>query len=57
MNIAIMGAGSIGSLIAAKISNYGVSNLLIHARGEHGSTIAVNGIKTCIYSKNTIEWE
>ncbi len=45
MNIAIMGAGSIGSLIGAKISNYGVSNLLIHARGEHGSTIAVNGIK------------
>lgn len=45
MNIAILGAGSIGSLIAAKISNFGIGNLLIHARGEHGSTIALSGIK------------
>ena len=45
MNIAILGAGSIGSLIAAKISKFGVGKLLIHARGEHGSTIALNGIK------------
>ena len=45
MNIAILGAGSMGSLIAAKISNFGIRNLLVHARGEHGSVIALNGIK------------
>lgn len=45
MNVAILGAGSIGSLIAAKISNHGDGNLLVHARGEHGSVIALNGIK------------
>ncbi len=45
MNIAILGAGSIGTLIAAKISNHGIRNLLVHARGEHGSVIALNGIK------------
>lgn len=45
MNIAVLGAGSIGSLIAAKICQYGVDNVLIHARGEHGSAMAINGIE------------
>ena len=45
MNVAVLGAGSIGSLIAAKISQYGVDNILIHARGEHGSAMALNGIE------------
>ena len=45
LNVAILGAGSIGSLIAAKISNNCVDNILIHARGEHGSAMALNGIE------------
>jgi len=45
LNVAVLGAGSIGSLIAAKICQYGVENLLIHARGEHGSAMALNGIE------------
>lgn len=45
LNIAVLGAGSIGSLIAAKIAKYGVDNILIHARGEHGSAMALNGIE------------
>ena len=45
LNVAVLGAGSIGSLIAAKISQYGVGKLLIHARGEHGSAMAIGGIE------------
>jgi len=45
LNIAVLGAGSICSLIAAKICQYGVDNVLIHARGEHGSTMAIKGIE------------
>jgi len=45
LNVAVLGAGSIGSLIAAKISQYGVDNILIHARGEHGSAMALSGIE------------
>jgi 2-dehydropantoate 2-reductase len=45
LNVAVLGAGSIGSLIAAKISQFGVDNLLIHARGEHGSAMTINGIE------------
>jgi len=39
MNIAIVGAGSIGGLFAAKLSNAGVENLLVHSMGNNGRSI------------------
>jgi 2-dehydropantoate 2-reductase len=44
MKIAILGAGSIGSLIAAKLAQVDENQLLIHARGDHGSRMAIDGI-------------
>lgn len=43
MRIAVLGAGSIGCLIAAKLVDSG-HDVLVHARGEHGATLAVNGL-------------
>ena len=45
MKIAVLGAGSIGSLIAGKLAKVEGNELLIHARGEHGSIMAVDGIR------------
>ena len=50
MRIAVLGAGSIGCLIAAKLVRDG-HDVLIHARGEHGATLAVKGLKI------TGEWD
>ena len=44
MNIAIVGAGSIGGLFAAKLSNAGVENLLVHSRGTMGEAFISTGI-------------
>ena len=44
MRIAVLGAGSIGCLIAAKLVRDG-HDVLVHARGEHGATLAVRGLK------------
>ena len=44
MRIAVLGAGSIGCLIAAKLVKDG-HDVLVHARGEHGATLAVSGLK------------
>lgn len=44
MNIAIVGAGSIGGLFAAKLSNSGVENLLVHSRGTMGEAFVGSGI-------------
>ena len=44
MNIAIVGAGSIGGLFAAKLSNAGVENLLVHSRGTMGESFISTGI-------------
>ena len=43
MRVAVLGAGAIGSLIAAKlvVSGYDV---LVHARGEHGAMLAISGL-------------
>ena len=40
MRIAILGAGSIGCLVAAKLVEDG-HDVLVHARGEHGAVLAV----------------
>ena len=39
MRIAVLGAGSIGCLIAAKLVEAG-HEVLVHARGEHGAMLA-----------------
>lgn len=44
MRIAVLGAGSIGSLVAAKLVSSGYE-VLIHARGEHGAMLAVSGLE------------
>ena len=44
MRIAVLGAGSIGCLIAAKLVRDG-HDVLVHARGEHGATLAIRGLK------------
>jgi len=44
MRIAILGAGSIGCLVAAKLVEAG-HDVLVHARGEHGAMLAVSGLK------------
>ena len=40
MRIAVLGAGAIGSLIAAKLVEAGY-DVLVHARGEHGAVLAL----------------
>jgi 2-dehydropantoate 2-reductase len=50
MRIAVLGAGSIGSLIAAKLVDSGYE-VLVHARGEHGATLAISGLEI------TGEWD
>tara|TARA_B100000614_G_scaffold121036_1_gene108429 strand:- start:410 stop:1300 length:891 start_codon:yes stop_codon:yes gene_type:complete len=44
MRIAVLGAGAIGCLIAAKLVENG-HDVLVHARGEHGATLAISGLK------------
>ena len=44
MNIAVLGAGNIGTLIAAKLAINGATELFIHGRGEHAANLAINGI-------------
>ena len=44
MKIAILGAGNIGTLIGAKLANVDLTDIFIHARGEHAASLAVNGI-------------
>ena len=44
MRIAVLGAGSIGCLIAAKLVEAG-HEVLVHARGEHGAILAISGLK------------
>ncbi len=44
MRIAVLGSGSIGCLIAAKLVRDG-HDVLVHARGEHGATLAIRGLK------------
>ena len=43
MRIAVLGAGSIGCLIAAKLGEAG-HDVLVHARGEHGAVLALSGL-------------
>ncbi|MDP6869193.1 MAG: 2-dehydropantoate 2-reductase [Candidatus Poseidoniaceae archaeon] len=44
MRIGVLGAGSIGGLIAAKLVQKGYE-VLVHSRGEHGAMLAANGMK------------
>ena len=44
MKIAVLGAGSIGTLIAAKLVNSKLADVLVHARGEHAAKLALDGI-------------
>ena len=44
MRIAVLGAGSIGCLVAAKLVEAG-HDVLVHARGEHGAMLAISGSK------------
>ena len=43
MRIAVLGAGSIGCLIAAKLVEAG-HDVLVHAKGEHGAVLALSGL-------------
>ena len=43
MRIAVLGAGSIGCLIAAKLVE-ACHDVLVHARGEHGAVLALSGL-------------
>lgn len=44
MRIAVLGAGSIGSLVAAKLVDSGYE-VIVHARGEHGAMLAISGLE------------
>ena len=44
MKFVILGAGNIGTLIGAKLAQLDSSEVLIHTRGEHAASLAVNGI-------------
>ena len=44
MKVAVLGAGAIGSLIAAKLVVAGY-DVLVHARGEHGAMLAISGLQ------------
>ena len=51
MRIAVLGAGAIGSLIAAKLVDSGYE-VLVHARGEHGAMLAIAGLQvTGVWNK------
>ena len=43
MRIAVLGVGAIGSLVAAKLIDSGY-DVLVHAKGEHGAMLAINGL-------------
>jgi 2-dehydropantoate 2-reductase len=43
MRIAVLGAGAIGGLIAAKLVESG-KEVLVHAKGEHGALLAISGL-------------
>ena len=45
MKLAVLGAGNIGTLVGAKLSQVEGAKVLIHARGEHAASLALNGIK------------
>ena len=45
MKLAVLGAGNIGTLIGAKLSQVKGAKVLIHARGEHAASLALHGIK------------
>ena len=54
LRIAILGAGAIGSLVAAKLVQAGF-DVLLHARGEHGAWLAASGLEVSgIESSETI---
>ncbi len=44
MRVGVLGAGSIGCLVAAKLVDAGY-DVLVHARGEHGATLALSGLE------------
>jgi len=44
MKIAILGAGSIGTLFAAKIISSKLADVFVHSRGEHAAKLAIEGI-------------
>ena len=44
MNIAVIGAGNIGTLIAAKLAINDNTQLYIHGRGIHAAKLAIDGI-------------
>lgn len=44
MKFVILGAGNIGTLVGAKLAQTDESEVLIHGRGEHAASLAVNGI-------------
>ena len=44
MRVCVLGAGSIGCLVAAKLVEAGY-DVLVHARGEHGATLALSGLE------------
>ncbi len=44
VKLAVVGAGAIGSLVAAKLVEAG-HEVLIHTRGDHGAEMALNGLE------------
>ena len=44
VRVGVLGAGSIGCLVAAKLVDAGY-DVLVHARGEHGATLALSGLE------------
>ena len=52
MNIAILGAGSLGSLLAGLISQAPGVQLMVHGKGEHGAMMVAKGL--AIQGKKTL---
>ncbi|MDB9835016.1 hypothetical protein OAC38_03185, partial [Candidatus Poseidoniaceae archaeon] len=45
MRIAVLGAGSLGSLLGGLISRATGVELMIHGKGEHGAMMVANGLE------------
>ena len=45
MNIAILGAGSLGSLLAGFLAEDSQTELMVHAKGDHGAMMVAKGLE------------
>ena len=44
MRVAVLGAGSLGSLLAGMLAQVQTAEVLIHGKGEHGAMMVAKGL-------------